>query len=81
MDVKGKPVAYIGPHPDASDPRLALRGRANLAVRVTPSGWLKWRCPYCGSKTKVKLRPRNYAGVHLLHEPWCPVPLDEEVLR
>lgn len=81
MDAKRESVVYIGPRPDVPDPRLALRARANLAIRVTPSGWLKWRCPNCHSEIEVKLRPGKCMELYLLHEPWCPVLLGEEAFR
>lgn len=70
-------ILYVGPSPWDPDPGLALRGRANLALRIS-GGWARWRCPYCGAKTKVKLRPGRATVLDLVHEEWCPVLTDRE---
>jgi hypothetical protein len=69
---------YLGPDPNDPDPVFALRGRANLALRVTGDK-VRWRCPYCGARAKKKLRPGRVAGIRLRHEDWCAVPLNAEL--
>jgi hypothetical protein len=66
-------VLYLGPSPDHPDPGLALRARANLALKVRGRRW-SWTCPYCGSQARGKIRP-GPQDVYLPHEAWCPVRL------
>jgi DNA-directed RNA polymerase subunit RPC12/RpoP len=73
-------VLYLGPHPDDPDTRLALRGRANLAMKFTDSGLAWWRCPYCGARAKWKPRAGCSKNVALAHEGWCAVPTNAELL-
>lgn len=65
---------YVGPDPDDPHrPGLSLRARVNLSVRVT-NGWAKVRCPYCGYRSKTKLKP-GLTVLQVFHEGWCPVPV------
>lgn len=71
---------YVGPDPnDPQRPGLSLRGQVNLSVRIV-NGWAKVRCPWCGCKSKTRLRP-GCTLLRVFHKDWCPVPVDVIDLR
>jgi len=80
--MKARPVLTVLTYDPAAHPGLGLRARATAAIKLSEDGtrW-KWRCPFCGSRAKGKVRPGRVVFTRLVHEPWCPVLLDEEVAR
>ena len=72
-------VLTILTYDPATHPGLALRAQATAAIKLSEDGtrW-KWRCPFCGSKAKGKLRPGQAVFVRLVHTPWCPIAIDQE---
>ena len=75
-------VLTILAYDPATHSGLALRAQATAAIKLSEDGtrW-KWRCPFCGGKSKGKLRPGQAVFVRLLHEFWCPALTNEEVTR
>ena len=71
-------VLFIGPSPDDPDPGLALRGSMQIE---TKGRQLTVTCPYCGTVSRSRLRPGTVQVIRIEHEPWCPVPTDEELMR
>lgn len=68
-----KKALYFGPDPDDPRPGMALRGWANLSLKVNGST-IKGRCPFCGAKVRAKVRRGKVHNLVWHHEPWCPVP-------
>jgi hypothetical protein len=81
MASRRRVLIVLGYDPEAH-PGLALRAQATEAIKLSGDGtrW-EWRCPFCGSRARGKVRPGQVAGVRLEHEPWCPVVTNEEVTR
>ena len=78
----GRRALFLFDYDLAAHPGLALRAQATAAIRLSEDGprW-KWRCPFCGSRARGKVRPGRAVFVRLAHEPWCPVLTNEEVTR
>lgn len=69
---------YWGPDLDDPRPGMDLRAHVNMSMKVDRNT-ARIRCPYCGAKSKVKLRPGRMRTFLIWHEPWCPVPVDGEL--
>ena len=75
VNLSGKRVLYWGPSLDDPRPGMDLRAHVNMSMKVTKDT-VKIRCPYCGAKSKAKLRPGRVTKMVIRHEAWCPVPVD-----
>jgi DNA-directed RNA polymerase subunit RPC12/RpoP len=77
VNLGDKRALYLGPGLDDPRPGMDLRAHVNMSMKANRNT-VKVRCPYCGAKSKAKLRPGRVRRFVIWHEPWCPVPTDGE---